>query len=81
MLSNISTKISNSLSRYSVAKTRHLLLGLDDDQLEQVSISRELLQRGVDYWPWQIEDDGNSRQRLLTDSTTSAGESLVSNYR
>lgn len=55
MLSNINTIISVSLRRYSVAKTRHLLLGLDDDLLERASISRELLQRGVDYWPWQIE--------------------------
>lgn len=59
MLSTTKSKLSIYFQRYSIAKTRHLLLGLDDDLLERASISRELLQRGTDYWPWQIDDDNN----------------------
>jgi len=57
MISTLKSKFTSYLNHYSVAKTRHLLLGLDDDLLQQASISRDLLQRGVDYWPWQITEN------------------------
>lgn len=57
MFATFKNRVSNYLNRYAKAKTHQLLLGLDDDLLEQANISRELLQRGVGYWPWQIETD------------------------
>ena len=64
MFTTIQSKFASYLNRYSIAKTRHLLLGMDDDLLARASISRELLLRGVEYWPWQTEA-GNS---TVTDS-------------
>lgn len=57
MLNTFKSKIRSYLNHYSVYKTRELMLQMDDSVLEQAGISRQLLQRGTDYWPWQITDD------------------------
>lgn len=57
MLNTFKSKIRTYLNHYSVYKTRELMLQMDDEVLQQAGISRQLLQRGTDYWPWQITDD------------------------
>jgi hypothetical protein len=57
MFKLITSKIGNYLNHYSVYKTRELMLQMDDEILQQAGISRQLLQRGTDYWPWQITED------------------------
>lgn len=55
MFSTIQSKFASYINHYSIAKTRQLFLGFDDDLLARAGISRDLLQRGVEYWPWQAE--------------------------
>ena len=74
MLTTIQSKVANYLNHYSIAKTRQLFLGFDDELLARASISRDLLQRGVEYWPWQIEDSAGN----ATDSSVVAIEGAQS---
>lgn len=69
MISTIKSGIASYLNHYSKAKTRQLLIGLDDDLLNRASISRDLLQRGVDYWPWQITENQGATTNATTQKT------------
>ena len=44
------------MEHYGKVKSRQILLGLSDRQLEDAGISKELLLEGTSAWPWRIED-------------------------
>lgn len=48
--------IRNHLNNHALRKTRAELLNLTDAQLEDVGISRFLLEAGIDTWPWREAD-------------------------
>jgi len=45
--------ITYSLQNYALRQTRVQLMGLSDGQLEDIGISRYLLERGLSEWPWR----------------------------
>lgn len=55
----------NAINRYfqnqALHKTRDHLLNMSDRQLEDVGLSRDLLSRGIDYWPWRDESGAEPR--------------------
>ncbi len=46
-------KFQNYMQNYAFEKTRVELMGMTDRQLEDVGISRALLEGGVHNWPWR----------------------------
>jgi uncharacterized protein YjiS (DUF1127 family) len=56
-LSPIKSLTSNVGLYLSKRRDRKLLLRLDDRTLNDISISRELLEQGVRSWPWRLPDD------------------------
>lgn len=48
--------IQNYLEEYGKHRTRHVLLSMSDKQLHDVGISRDLLIKGVQAWPWRMSD-------------------------
>ena len=53
-------KIKTHLYNHALRKTRNQLLQLSDQQLEDVGISRRLLNQGIASWPWQEVTGANS---------------------
>ncbi len=45
--------MKNYFQNYALHKTRDQLMSLSDRQLDDVGISRALLQQGVATWPWR----------------------------
>lgn len=55
--------IQNYLHNYALEKTRYELMSLTDRQLEDVGVSRGLLNEGVEKWPWrEVEGQNLSAQ-------------------
>ena len=50
-------KMMNAFQNYANHRTRIELLRMDDRRLSDMGISRTLLLKGVDAWPWREEDD------------------------
>ena len=52
---------TNFLHRNALQRTRLQLLSFSDRQLEDMGISRHLLTKGVDEWPWrELEEQPNT---------------------
>lgn len=49
-------KLINAMQRTGNERLRIYLLSMSDDFLIQYGYSRELLLRGVDAWPWSMEE-------------------------
>ena len=51
----------NAINRYfqnhGRYKAREQLLNMSDRQLDDLGMSRDLLSRGIDYWPWREESN------------------------
>ncbi len=45
-------------------QARRQLLSSSDRSLEEFGISRELLEMGVGYWPWRLDDDVEARRAI-----------------
>ena len=50
----------DGMERNAQRQTRQYLLGLSDEFLEEMGISRKLLAQGADAWPWRINDDARN---------------------
>ena len=48
--------INKYIENYAIHKTRQQLLSLSDSQLQDVGISRDLLNQGNASWPWREND-------------------------
>ena len=64
-----------ALSNVGYARAAHALLKLDDRQLEDAGLSRELLKQGPKAWPWKLESD--YEYALKRKSTVSASVSTL----
>lgn len=48
-------------TRRTLAQARYELLDHSDRQLADIGVSRELLQQGVQAWPWRVAADGTGQ--------------------
>lgn len=48
-------KFANGVERYGQHRVRNELLAMSDRQLTDIGYSRDLLRKGVDFWPWRLE--------------------------
>lgn len=74
------TRVQAYFTRAANVKTRRVLLQLDDRMLEDAGISKELLLKGVNAWPWRIEQPAHAPMQLVaksepTESAPAAGPS------
>ena len=64
----------NAINRYfqnhGRHKAREQLLNMSDRQLEDMGLSRDLLRRGIHYWPWREELDAAPRSAQPKKMTT-----------
>jgi len=61
--------ISKHFERQALRKTRAVLLAMSDHQLEDVGISRDLLNRGISHWPWregEVVDMQSTQPKQMT---------------
>ena len=56
-LKRIMHALTDALERSAQQRTREYLLGLSNRHLDDMGISRELLQQGSKAWPWRKLDD------------------------
>lgn len=54
-MKKLAKHLMNYMEYYGKVKSRQLLLGLSDRQLEDAGISKELLLKGTNEWPWRVE--------------------------
>lgn len=52
-------RLNKYLQNHALEKTRAQLLSLSNRQLEDVGVSRHLLEKGVAQWPWREADTQN----------------------
>lgn len=64
-LNRIITAIQHRLELTARARTRRVLLDRSDRFLEDVGISRRLLEAGVHAWPWREIDDASEAVAAL----------------
>ena len=67
--SRIGKSLMEGMERSAQRQTRQYLLGLSDEFLAEMGISRKLLAQGPDAWPWRV--DGKA-QEALSQSTLDA---------
>lgn len=53
--SRIGRSLMEGMERNAQLHTRQYLLGLSDEFLAEIGISRKLLAQGPDAWPWRID--------------------------
>ena len=46
-----------AFERHAQRRARDYLLGLDDNHLEAIGLSRRLIKQGPDAWPWRQAED------------------------
>ena len=57
VLISIWQRLARSSERRAVETTRRTLLELDDRTLGDIGVSRALLERGPQAWPWRPESE------------------------
>jgi len=65
----IGRALIEGMERNAQRQTRQYLLGLSDEFLVEMGISRKLLAQGPDAWPWRIDGEA---QEALSQSTLNA---------
>ena len=70
--------ISKYLEQHALRRTREVLLSMSDRQLEDVGFSRDLLSRGVSYWPWREETADNYQSKQQQKMTTTEINQAIS---
>jgi len=68
--------ISKYLEQHALRRTREVLLSMSDRQLEDVGISRDLLSRGVSYWPWREQAASNYQPKQQKMTTTEINQAI-----
>lgn len=53
LIASIAVRIRASMQRAGYDRARREMLRLSDRLLDDVGVSRELLEQGVDAWPWR----------------------------
>ena len=67
--SRVGRSLMEGMERNAQRQTRQYLLGLSDEFLAEMGISRKLLAQGPDAWPWRIEGEA---QDALSESSLGA---------
>ena len=67
--SRIGRSLMEGMERNAQQHTRQYLLGLSDEFLAEIGISRKLLAQGPQAWPWRT---GGEAQGTLSESTLGA---------
>ena len=53
---SISQRIKRAIEIAGRHRVRNQLLAMSDRSLEDIGFSRALLEKGVDAWPWRVEE-------------------------
>ena len=67
--SRIGRTLIEGMERSAQRQTRQYLLGMSDEFLEEMGVSRKLLAQGPQAWPWRIDDEARD---VLSQSTLNA---------
>ncbi len=78
-MSGIFEALNNSFTRFMTNaarnRLRHNLLSRSDRFLDDIGVSRELLEEGVGAWPWKTDDAPEPALKLMT-ASAGAGKNL-----
>ena len=69
-LKSMANRYNNYMTHLGRKRACKVLLHSSDRMLEDAGFSRELLEKGVDAWPWQASDSSTELEPVRLDTLT-----------
>ena len=66
---NIASRYNSYMTRLARVRTLEVLLNSSDRLLEDAGFSRDLLEQGVDAWPWRIDGEAQELRPIVSSVT------------
>ena len=84
---SVKSLLNSAIEHFARARLQRYLLTQSDRTLEDVGLSRNLLEQGVDAWPWHATPEldhglayGQATVRFDTAKVTATNQAIVQQY-